>query len=236
MPEAALSSAVRVRPRGPDRPPATPSGVRGLICLCGIDGAGKTTHVQHLVARLHAAGLRARAIATVSRNGDFMPTLRDVQDHTGRQTMADLIAFERFRRVRRLVVPALARDETIVCDRYFYTDIAYAEAGGCDPSLPRTLLALAPQPDVTVILQAPFEVAIERVAGRSPTTRWAPDHKAQFLRAAAHRFDELGSEVGATCIDTDRPFAVVSDEVYRAAAQAIGLGFAPAAGGAAPIS
>lgn len=207
--------------------PVTSREAGGLICLCGTDGSGKTSHARHLASRLHAAGVRAQVIVTVPRDGDFLPILRDVQDHASKQTIADLIAFERLRQVRRLVEPALARHETVICDRYFYTDVVYAEAHGCDPSLAHALLALAPQPNAAIILQAPLEVMVERRAVRAPAPGWAPPHEAQLLHAVALRFDELASEPGFTRIDTDRAFSVVSDEVYRVATRAIGLGPGP---------
>jgi dTMP kinase len=210
-------------------PPGLRCSAGRLICLDGIDGAGKTTHARRLAARLRAAGVRARTIVTVSRTDDFMPTLRAVQGHTTRQTMADLIVFERLRRVRRLIVPALARREVIVCDRYFYTDIVYAAANGCDCTFASALFALAPRPDVMIVLRTPHEVAIERVAARSHPPGWAPNHQAQFLRDAARRFAQLASD-GVTLIDTDRPFPVVADEVFATVSAAISLEYATASG------
>jgi dTMP kinase len=208
--------------------PAAQSRARGrLICVCGIDGSGKTRHARNLARRLRAGGVPARAVTTLARGGDFLPLLREVHDRASRQTVADLIAFERYRRVRRTVVPALGRSQTVVCDRYFYTDIVYAQANGCDPALARELLTLAPRPDVTLILQTPPRVALERVAGRAQPRKWAPAHTALFLAAAARGFGELAREVGAVCIDSDRSFAVVADEMYRAATRAADPGLAP---------
>lgn len=189
----------------------------GLVCLCGIDGTGKTAHAQHLAARLRAAGIRARAVATLSRGAEFLRVLKDAQPHLSKQTMADLIAFERYRRVRRFIVPALARHETIICDRYFYTDIVYGLANGCDPSFARSLLTLTPQPDVTIILRAPLEVTLSRTAGRAGSRGWAPAHTAEFLAAAAKAFEQIGAEVGAKFVETNRSFGPVADEIYQLA-------------------
>lgn len=201
-----------------------PSHTTGyLICLEGIDGAGKTTHARRLAARLRATGVYVRTIVTVSRTVDFMPALRAAQGHASKQTISDLIVFERFRRMRRLVVPALARHEVVVCDRYFYTDIVYAAANGCDPSFAWSLLALAPHPDAAIVLSTPPEEAIARVAARPHPPGWAPNHQAQFLRDAAQRFSQLSCD-GVVLIDTNRSPEVAADEVFAAATAAIPLG------------
>lgn len=204
----------------------------GLVCLCGIDGTGKTVHARHLAARLRAGGMRARAVATLSRGAEFLRVLKDAQPHASKQTMADLIAFERYRRVRRVIVPALARQETIICDRYFYTDIVYALANNCDPSLARSLLTLTPRPDVIIILQAPLEVTLSRSAGRSVSRGWAPAHTAEFLTAAAKGFEQVGAEVGAKFVETNRSFGPVADEIYRVATARLSTTLTRSAAGA----
>ncbi len=101
-----------------------------LITFEGIDGAGKSTHLRWLAARLEAQGLPV----TVSREpgGTALgERLRDLllQPGTGMdpETEALLVFAARREHLAQVILPALARGNWVLCDRF--TDATFAYQG-----------------------------------------------------------------------------------------------------------
>jgi len=103
-----------------------------FITLEGMDGAGKTTHLEWLQARLQDRGI----LLTVTREpgGTALgESLRELLLHgkESRQpeTEALLMFAARHEHIARVIGPALAAGRWVLCDRF--TDATYAyQAGG----------------------------------------------------------------------------------------------------------
>lgn len=103
-----------------------------FITLEGMDGAGKTTHLDWLRERLTARGLPL----TVTREPGGTPlgeTLRNLLlgQHEPRhpETEALLVFAARREHIAQVIEPALAAGRWVLCDRF--TDATYAyQAGG----------------------------------------------------------------------------------------------------------
>jgi dTMP kinase len=138
-----------------------------LVAFEGIDGAGKTTQVRLLEARL-----AADAIPFVSTKepttGPWGQKIR-TSAQTGRMSPADeLDAFIRDRRehVTDLLEPSLAAGKVVIVDRYYLSTVAYQGARGLDPAHLLTLNAFAPPPDVLVILDVDPALGLDRIRQR----------------------------------------------------------------------
>ncbi len=103
-----------------------------FITLEGMDGAGKTTHLEWLRQRLTAQG----AALTVTREpggtalGEALRTLLlDVPGIRDPETEALLMFAARREHIAQVIAPALAAGRWVLCDRF--TDATYAyQAGG----------------------------------------------------------------------------------------------------------
>lgn len=140
-----------------------------LIVFEGIDGAGKTTQVEHLAALLERAGipyLRSKE----PTDGPLGKQARATGKGTRMSLEAELHAFTEDRRdhVQRTIGPALAAGRVVILDRYLYSTIAYQSVRGANPAeIAATQLAFAPVPDVVFLLDAPPAVGLDRIrAGR----------------------------------------------------------------------
>jgi len=135
----------------------------------GVEGCGKTSQ-----ARMLADALRARGIAVLSTRepggspigGAMRSILLSEEYAVGPRTELLLYAAERAEHVRRVIRPALARGELVVCDRFGDATRAYQAWGR---GLPRAdveaLHAFATEglePDLTLYLRLPVEGALER--------------------------------------------------------------------------
>ena len=100
-----------------------------FITFEGIDGAGKSTHVESVAQRLRERG--ADLVQTREPGGTpLAESLRDLflhQDMDG-LTEALLVFAARRDHVQRVIAPALAAGRTVLCDRF--TDASFAYQGG----------------------------------------------------------------------------------------------------------
>jgi dTMP kinase len=158
---------------------ASPGQVAGkFITFEGIDGAGKTTHLDWFRQRLeqHVAGLPAQVVMTREPGGTPLgESLRELLLHRGMhlETEALLMFAARREHLAQVIVPALARGDWVLSDRF--TDATFAYQGG-GRGVPLAKLAALEQwvqgtlqPDLTVLFDLPTGTAAgRRQAARDP--------------------------------------------------------------------
>ncbi len=104
-----------------------------FIAFEGGEGAGKSTQIARLAARLQGLGERV----TVTREPGGTPGAEAIRtlfvsgepDRWTAETDALLISAARADHVARRIRPALERGETVLCDRYIHSTLAYQGAG-----------------------------------------------------------------------------------------------------------
>lgn len=172
---------------------------RGLFVVFeGGEGAGKSTQVRLLREWLAASG---HTVVVTFEPGDTAPgaalrtlLLDPATGELAAQTEALLYAADRAEHVARVVRPALARGDVVVCDRYIDSSVAYQGAGrALDPSDVVRLSRWATDglvPDLTVLLDVDPAVGLTRFAEPADRLESEPQtfHRAVregFLRQAA---------------------------------------------------
>jgi dTMP kinase len=140
-----------------------------FITLEGIDGAGKSTHVAFIAEAMKARG--AAVVATREPGGTpLAEKLRElVLEMPMRHDSEVLLMFAaRAEHVAKVIRPALARGDWVLCDRF--TDATFAYQGGGHGVDPAQIEALARwthadcMPDVTILFDVPPEVSRARLA------------------------------------------------------------------------
>jgi dTMP kinase len=156
-----------------------------FITFEGIDGAGKSSHVEWLAEWLRAQG----KIVHVTREpggtelGEKLRTLL-LNDPMHLETETLLMFAARREHLARLIEPALARGEWVVCDRF--SDATYAYQGGGRGLDRSKFLALEHwvhehvQPDLTLLFDLPLDVARERIARASRVLDRFEQERADF--------------------------------------------------------
>ena len=160
-----------------------------FIVFEGIDGSGKTTQMKMLAGVLESRGIPVLCTREPGGTGVgarlrellLDPTCRDIN----RRTEAFLYAADRTQHVNQIIKPALQRDDTVLCDRYLYSTLAYQGGGrGLDTDFLLGLNILATgglEPDAVVLLDLPAEEGIGRVLGHGPPDRLESE-KIEFFR------------------------------------------------------
>lgn len=176
---------------------------RGLfISFEGIDGAGKSSHIEGLAQAFRAQG----RTVTQTREPGGTPVaerLRELVLHEDMDALTEALLVFAGRRdhLQRVIEPALARGEVVLCDRFTDATFAYQGAGrGFDTRvlsilerMAQTGLAPDPQlmrePDLTVWFDVPVEVAAGRLASARVPDRFE-SQPAEFFRRVAQGYAE----------------------------------------------
>lgn len=143
-----------------------------FLTLEGLDGAGKSTQARRLANRLRRTG---REVVETREPGGA-PGAEEirrllVEGDPGRwsaETEALLFTAARRDHVERVIAPALDRGALVICDRYVDSTRAYQGAhggGAMVDALHR--LAIALDPDLTVLLDMEPAAALARAGGRA---------------------------------------------------------------------
>jgi dTMP kinase len=147
-----------------------------FISFEGIDGAGKSTHIQAVADWFRARG----ADVQLSREPGGTPlaeTLRDIVLNQPMGSLTELLLMFAGRRdhVETVIKPALAAGKTLLCDRFTDASFAYQGSGR---GLPLTVLnPLADwvqegtEPELTLWFDLPAEQAAARRASAREADR-----------------------------------------------------------------
>ncbi len=161
-----------------------------FISFDGIDGAGKTSHIDDTAKRLRERG--ATVLCTREPGGTKLAervremVLREPMDPL---TEVLLVFAARRDHVRQVIVPALARGDTVLCDRF--TDATFAYQGGGRGLSLDVLHALETwvhgrlQPDLTLLFDLPTELAAQRRAQARAADRFEQEDLDFFRRVRA---------------------------------------------------
>jgi dTMP kinase len=162
-----------------------------FISFEGIDGAGKSTQHAWLVDHLRLQG--KSVVATREPGGTPLgEKLRALllAEPMHLETEALLMFAARREHIAQVIEPALARGEWVVCDRFVDASFAYQGGGrglGWEKLQQLSTWVLGElQPDLTLIFDAPVEVAQKRLhAATANPDRFEQEQAAFFERVRA---------------------------------------------------
>jgi dTMP kinase len=145
-----------------------------FISFEGIDGAGKSTHIDGLAAAFKAQGRQV----TLTREPGGTPLaekLREMVLHDAMDSLTEALLIFAARRdhLQNVIEPALARGNVVLCDRFTDATFAYQGSGrGFDLAVLQQLESWVQtnqhglrQPNVTVWFELDPAIAAVRLAG-----------------------------------------------------------------------
>jgi dTMP kinase len=158
-----------------------------FLTLEGIDGAGKSSHLDWLAERIRAGG--HRVVLTREPGGtELAEALRDLllRHPMGIQTELLLMFAARQDHLDAVVRPALDRGDWVLCDRFTDSTLAYQGAGRGGPTDRIRLLAEWVHadlvPDRTYLFDLPADEAARRRARARAADRFESEDVAFFER------------------------------------------------------
>jgi dTMP kinase len=212
-----------------------------FITFEGGEGSGKSTQIKTLAQRLDAAKLRA----IVTREPGGSPgaeiirhlVLSGMGKLLGAEAETLLFAAARDDHVRTVIEPALNQGMWVLCDRFTDSTRVYqGRLGKVSPELLRALERVtigSLKPDLTVILDVPVEIGMQRAAVRRGSG--APDRfeseDVKFHQELREAYRQIAEAEPQRCvlIDATVDAATVAANVWNALRERF---FAPKVGNA----
>jgi len=191
-----------------------------FISFEGIDGAGKSSHIDGLAEAFRVQG-RAVVLTREPGGTPLAESLRGLVLNSPMDPLCEALLMFAARRDHLLTViePALARGDVVLCDRFTDATFAYQGHGrGFDLSVLQALERWVQgglqtngdalrQPDLTVWFDVPPAVAAARLAQARSPDRFEAESQAFFERVAAG--------YAARCAESPRRFARINADAPR---------------------
>jgi dTMP kinase len=192
-----------------------------LIVFEGLDQSGKQTQAEALRDRLTAGGHRCELLSfpdyTTAIGCEIHRALHGERDYPA-DVMQLLYVANRYE-----MKPAIERwlqdGRVIVSDRYLASTIAYGEAQGLDRAWLGEIQRFLPPPDLTVLLDIPPDVALERKS----TGRDRYERDLDLLRRVRESYRAQAGDPAWVLIPGDRVKDVISGEIAAVVASRLGL-------------
>jgi dTMP kinase len=170
-----------------------------FVTLEGIDGAGKSSHVEFLRGRIAARGVEV-AVTREPGGTPFGDRLREVVLHHHTTPLAEAVAMfaARSALVESLIEPKLASGAWVLCDRFSDSTYAYQCGGrGLDPAKVAALERLVHpnlQPDATFLFDLDPKLAYARQQARRGQSDKFEREEADFFRRVRDAYLERARE------------------------------------------
>lgn len=204
-----------------------------FITIEGTEGSGKTSQ-----ARLLARALEAYGSVTLTREpggteaGERIRALLLAGQTTALDPMSQLLLLSaaRAQLVRQVLLPALARGDTLICVRYADSTRAYQGAGEGIPERDiEAAIALATgglEPDLTILLDVETAVGLQRrlqardegVIGPQEGWNRFDARDVEFHERVRRAYRQVAAKHPrrVVTVDASRPFDMVAEELKRA--------------------
>jgi dTMP kinase len=196
---------------------------RGLfITVEGVEGAGKSTQLAFIESYLLAAGISL----VVTREPGGTPLAEEIRElllrprDNGMAASTELLLMfaARAEHLQSKILPALARGDWVLCDRF--TDATYAYQGGgrnLDKSLIEDLERLVQgehRPDITIYLDLPVVIGMERARKRGELDRFERED-IDFFERVRQAYLERSRQLADTyrVIDASQTIKDVESEI-----------------------
>lgn len=172
--------------------PQHPRGV--FLTVEGIEGVGKSTIVKYIEKHLHDA--KVKVVMTREPGGtEIAEHIRkllltpNLNEKMLPETELLLMFASRVQHIAGIIEPALQKGHWVVSDRFVDASFAY-QGGGRQIHLPyiemlEKWLVKNAHPDLTILLDAPAEIGLQRAKHRGPHDR-IEQEKTDFFERVRH--------------------------------------------------
>ena len=190
-----------------------------FVTFEGIDGSGKSTHIEGVAATLRARGVTV----LLTREPGGTPLGESLRDIVLKQSMTreaeTLLMFAaRAEHVAKVIRPALAQGQWVLCDRF--TDATYAYQAGGRGMDERSIAQLEQwvhpdlQPSLTILFDVAPEVAARRLTHARSADRFEAEPIAFFGAVRAMYLKRAAANPARFLIvDGEQPRDAVSDQL-----------------------
>ena len=193
-----------------------------FVTFEGIEGAGKSCNISYAEMLLKNSGKPAMLTREPGGTplGESLRELLLGHQHDGMSFKAELLLMfaARAQHLQSKILPALERGEWVICDRF--TDATYAYQGGgrnldsAVISVLETLVQGERRPDLTILLDLPVKMGLERAGQRSAPDRFEKEKLDFFERVRAAYLQIAGKDPQRVkVVDASLPLEQVQQQI-----------------------
>ncbi len=204
-----------------------------FITFEGGEGSGKSTQIHRL--RNKILGVTPELEIVISREPggtEVAEQIRDIlvngaADKLSVKTETLLMIAARVEHIDRIILPALQRGAIVLCDRFKDSSIVYQgkayNVSKKEIDKIHDFALKTCEPDLTILLDIPFEIGIERALGRNEINQRFEQKGKYFHKKIRDGYLELASSNPGRIkiIDASKPIDDISDEIYSLVAPLI---------------
>jgi len=185
-----------------------------FIVFEGIDGSGKTTQIKKLHDFLIKKGIKA----VMTREHQMSGVGLLIDDVLNKRIKIDPLALEicfvadRCDHTNNFIKPKLKEENVVICDRYYWSTVAYSENKYRDWML-KINKDIGIMPDVTIFVDTSPKVAIERIGkGRNIKTIFEKQKSLERIRKN-YLWLEKNDNLKVIRVDGDKKVEEIYEEI-----------------------
>jgi len=195
-----------------------------FIVFEGIDKSGKHTQARMLLEHLKNKGIPAIYTEEPSPDNPMGRLIKEWLDGkfeiSSDEAIALLYTADRFEHLKKTILPVLENGVNIICDRYFYSTIAYESAiFGVDPTWIKKLHEKMRKPDVVIFIDIEPEVSLQRKRAR-PHDRL---EKVELLTKVRDAYKGMAKDEGFFVVNGDRAKEAIFEDVKKIVGRVLGI-------------
>ncbi|MDI6807184.1 MAG: dTMP kinase [Candidatus Aenigmarchaeota archaeon] len=136
-----------------------------FIVLDGLDGAGLSTQARLLEKWLRKKGKKVLLTKepTFGMIGGLIKSVLKREWKTDQKALQLLFSADRAHHLQKEIIPALERGYVVICDRYILSTYCFGVIDRVDLNWLRSINSKFLKPEITIILDVPPQVSLERV-------------------------------------------------------------------------
>jgi dTMP kinase len=170
-----------------------------FIVFEGLDGCGKSVQQRMLIERLTAVGCTVKALAFPSKSPAGYAARQMLRldqgkfgddPHLRAIVVQSLMIADKYTSAPEITTARHAHID-VICSRWRDSVVVYGTAEGLDPGWIHASQALLPVPDLTILLDIPVAVALQRIRQRGQEDRYECE---AFQTKVAAAYARLQSE------------------------------------------
>lgn len=188
-----------------------------LLCIEGLDGCGKSTHVRLLARWLRSRG-RKVVITDEPTDGVIGKIIkRMLRGELKLPIAAEALLFtaDRVQHISDVIEPALKAGKVVLNERYVCSSLAYQSARGVSVSWIASINKHAIKPDLTILIDIPAKAALARI---KPSRRLDEFERNLRLQQRVRRnYLRIAKQEGLKIVDGARSRDEVQAEIRRLA-------------------
>lgn len=195
-----------------------------FITIEGGEGVGKTTNIAFIQGLLAEKGIET----VVTREPGGTPLAEEIrevliknrEEAVVSETELLLMFAARAQHLHRLILPAIEAGKWVISDRFTDATYAYQSGGRGVPAEKVALLENFVQgefrPDLTLLLDAPIEVGMQRARDRGKLDRFEEEQQTFFEKVRANYLERSQRELGRfKIVDASKSLESVQESIQE---------------------